>query len=72
MAVGGYHQVTRVIGIAIQNDEVVFTPEQYVVLSIVSLLGLFTEKAPLHLSHLDILYTPRCPNVLHFSLLMAD
>jgi len=69
MPVRGYHQVSGVIGIAVQNDEVMLAPIQYMVGIIIIFCRLVAQDAPLWFLHLDILYAPGRPDTLHISLL---
>jgi hypothetical protein len=64
--------MTRVIGIAVQYDEVFNAPEQDIIFDIIILPGIFTEKTTPRFFHADELHAPRCPDPFHKALLIPS
>src|SRR5229473_3019008 len=66
MLVRHHHHVAGGVGIKIQNDVVVFSPENQQVFRIVPALGFLTENATLgRVRPLDVLIAPRAPELVH-------
>jgi len=64
--------MARVIGIVIQYDEVLNAPEKDIIINIVILRGIFTEKTAPRFFHADELHAPRRPDPFHKALLIPS
>jgi len=62
--------MARIIGLAVHDDKVFITPIENIILSILLLPGIYTQKTALWLFHPDELHSPRCPDVFHDTLLI--
>ncbi len=64
--------MARVIGLAVQYDEVLNAPEKDIIINIIILRGISTEKTAPRFFHVDELHAPRCPDPFHKALLIPS
>jgi hypothetical protein len=65
VAVGGYHQVSGIIRIAVHDDKVMLAPEKYIIIGVIILPGFIAQDTTVRFGLLQVGNAPGGPDMLH-------